>query len=84
VHSDDGRTYTVDPAKTEEYRSRERSARLAEGKPVGEWLQQERGLVLKREFVPEVLAMYRDSMQLSPTWKQEFATFWQLPEDFSL
>jgi N-methylhydantoinase B/oxoprolinase/acetone carboxylase alpha subunit len=84
VHSDDGRTYTVDPAKTEEYRSRERSARLAEGIPVGEWLQQERDLVLKREFVPEVLAMYRDSMRLSPTWKQEFATFWQLPEDFSL
>jgi len=28
--------------------------------------------------------MYRDSMQLSSKWKDEFATFWQLPADFSI
>ena len=45
---------------------------------------QERERILNREFVPEVLEMYRDSMQLSSKWKDEFATFWQLPTDFSI
>jgi acetone carboxylase, alpha subunit len=82
--SGDGRTYNVDVAKTEQLRSEERSRRLAEGVPVSEWRKQEREHILNREFVPEVLEMYRDSMQLSSKWKDEFATFWQLPTDFSI
>jgi N-methylhydantoinase B/oxoprolinase/acetone carboxylase alpha subunit len=84
AHSDDGRTYTVDAARTQQLRTGERSARLAEGVPVSEWWKQERERILNRQFVPEVLEMYRDSMQLSPKWKEEFATFWQLPADFSI
>src|SRR2546421_223907 len=84
AQSDDGRTYNVDVAKTEQLRSEERSRRLAEGAPVSEWRKQERERILNREFVPEVLEMYRDSMQLSSKWKDEFATFWQLPTDFSI
>jgi N-methylhydantoinase B/oxoprolinase/acetone carboxylase alpha subunit len=84
VHSDDDRTYKVDGVKTEQSRSEERSARLAEGIPVSEWLKQERNRILNHEFVLEVQEMYRNSMQLSPRWKDEFATFWQLPESFSI
>jgi len=84
AHSDDGRIYTVDMTKTEQLRSEELGARLAEGAPVSEWWKQERERILNREFVPEVLEMYRDSMRLSPKWKEEFATFWQLPADFSI
>jgi len=84
AHTDDGRTFTVDATKTEQLRSAERSQRLAEGKPVKEWFVQERNRILNHEFVPEVLEMYRDSMQLSPSWREEFATFWQLPADVSI
>ena len=84
AHSDDGRTYNVDVAKTEQLRSEERRQRLAGGVPVSEWRKQERERILNREFVPEVLEMYRDSMHLSSKWKDEFATFWQLPADFSI
>jgi N-methylhydantoinase B/oxoprolinase/acetone carboxylase alpha subunit len=78
------RTYSVDSEGTERLRLAERSERLAEGVPVRDWMTQERARILERQFSPEVLEMYRASMKLSPRWTEEFASFWQLPADFSL
>jgi N-methylhydantoinase B/oxoprolinase/acetone carboxylase alpha subunit len=82
--SESDRTYSVDSDGTERLRQAERSERLAEGVPVRDWMTQERARILERQFAAEVLEMYRASMKLSPRWTEEFASFWQLPADFSL
>jgi len=76
--------HECDAEQTRKLREDERAARLDESVPVSEWMATERERVLAREFVPEVLAMYRDSMGLSDRWRSEFAEFWQLPDEFSL
>jgi len=76
--------HECDAEQTRKLREDERAARLDESVPVSEWMATERERVLAREFVPEVLAMYRDSMGLSDRWRSGFAEFWQLPDEFSL
>src|SRR5438132_6855200 len=82
--SDDGRTHSVDSGTTERLRAAERSERLRDAVPVSDWIAQERDRILNHQFAQEVLVMYRESMRLSPRWKENFASFWQLPADFSL
>ena len=82
--SEDDRTYSVDSGTTERLRAAERSERLRDAVPVSDWIAQERDRILNHQFVQEVLQMYRESMRLSPRWKEDFASFWQLPADFSL
>jgi N-methylhydantoinase B/oxoprolinase/acetone carboxylase alpha subunit len=84
ARSEDDRTYSVDSETTERQRAAERSERLGQAVPVAEWIAQERDRILTHQFAQEVLEMYRESMRLSPRWKENFASFWQLPADFSL
>jgi acetone carboxylase alpha subunit len=83
VVSDSDGVHHIDVEGTKELREAERAARLAESVPVPEWMTHERERVLQKEFEPEVLSMYRESMLLSDRWKTEFAEFWQLPDDFT-
>lgn len=83
VVSDSGGVHHVDAEGARELREAERAARLAESVPVSEWMAHERERILQKEFEPEVLSMYRESMALSERWKTEFAEFWQLPDDFT-
>ncbi|QVQ50058.1 hydantoinase B/oxoprolinase family protein [Spiractinospora alimapuensis] len=57
--------------------------RQTKGVPVSEWMKTERERVARRDFVPEVREMYRDSMALSERFAQEFREFWGLNDDFS-
>jgi N-methylhydantoinase B/acetone carboxylase alpha subunit len=52
--------------------------------PAAEFLAAERERVVAGSFIDPVLDMYRSSMELSPTWREKFVSFWNLPADFAI
>ena len=70
--------YRVDDAGTAAARKAERERRLSESVPAEEWFEGQRKRVVDAEFCDEVSAMYRDSMELSQRWRDEFAEFWKI------
>lgn len=79
---DEKGTYHVDAAKTEERRRQIRQERLRRGRPVKEWMAEERQRILAKEASVQVRHMYAGSFALSPKFLAEFRSFWNLPEDW--
>lgn len=75
--------YTVDPAATEALREQARVQRKARAIPVDEWYEKTRAQVEAKAFDPLVASMYRDSMSMSPNWREEFVEFWRLDAEFT-
>jgi N-methylhydantoinase B/acetone carboxylase alpha subunit len=76
--------WEVDAAATDARRAEIRQERLARSVPASEFLAAERERVLAGSFIDPVLDMYRSSMELSPTWREKFVSFWNLPADFAI
>jgi len=74
-------TWTIDAAATEKKRAEIRKQRLAKGRPVSEWWQDERRKVLDRGFSEVIADMYRGSMSFAK-FDNEFRSFWALDSDF--
>ena len=76
--------HVVDQPATEARRAAIRSERLAKSAPVSEWMRTERQNILKKEAGAQVKQMFAASFDLGPRFFEEFKTFWNLPEDWSL
>ncbi len=79
---DTTRVYSHDLAETGRLRAETRARRLAQAVPVRDWLSQARERVEAGEFVHEVHEMYRDCMERSEKFAQEFREFWNLSNEF--
>ncbi|MCZ7534474.1 MAG: hypothetical protein M5T61_00020 [Acidimicrobiia bacterium] len=74
---------SVDRAATERRRAEIREERKRKAVPFKDWWVAERRKILARENMdPAVLAMWRSSMELSPSYGTELRAFWALPDDF--
>lgn len=75
-------TCSVDMEATEQRRKEVRKSRLNKSVPVKDWIESERERVIEKDFVPEVLNMYKDTLNISEQFAKEFKEFWNLTEDF--
>ena len=71
----------LDAKATEVERANLRNERLAGSQPAEEWWAAERERVVAKEFVPEVLEMYEQSLSFAK-FDREFRGFWQVEDDF--
>lgn len=74
--------WALDAAATEKRRQEIRKQRLARSMPVSAWIEQEKSRVERSHFIEPVKKMYRESMELSPSWKNDFVSFWGLGADW--
>ncbi|BCH06004.1 5-oxoprolinase [Mesorhizobium sp. 131-3-5] len=63
---------------TKRHRAEMRARRLAQAKPVSEWIATERCRVEKADFAPEVKKMYASAIKLSSRFTREFSDFWNV------
>jgi acetone carboxylase alpha subunit len=75
---------TYDKDATEALRAEHRRQRLARGVPAAEYKRHERERLISGDVPETARAMYRDVMEVSPTWAAEFRSFWDLPEGFEV
>jgi len=61
-----------------------REQRLARSTPVEEWLEKQRPIVEKADYIEPVRRMYRESLALSRHWGIRYRKFWNLPEDWTI
>ena len=63
---------------TKRHRAEMRAKRLAQARPVAEWIASERSRVEKADFAPEVTKMYASAIKLSSRFTREFSDFWNV------
>jgi hypothetical protein len=73
-----------DDEATASLRAEHRRQRLERAVPASEYKRHQRERLLSGDIPSPARAMYRDVMQVSPSWAAEFRTFWDLPEDFQV
>ena len=84
IYFDEGeRLWKHDRQDTEILRADIRKQRLTRAVSVADWIDEERKRVQKKDFSEVVARMYRESMELSPEFADEFRGFWDLPDDFT-
>ncbi len=82
-YDEKSREWTVDEAATKARRGEIRAARRKRGVPFKDWWKAERKRIEARENMNDaVLAMWRQSMRLSPGYAKELRDFWSLGDDF--
>lgn len=77
-------THTVDETATKAKRIEIRKERLAKSVPTKEWMKGEREKILAKDAGTHVRQMYASSFDLGPRFYDEFKTFWDLPESWTL
>jgi N-methylhydantoinase B/oxoprolinase/acetone carboxylase alpha subunit len=83
VREVDASQLRVDAAATADRRRAIREERKRRAVPFREWWTAEREKVAaKQDMAPAVLAMWRSSMALSPSYAAELRAFWALGDDF--
>lgn len=75
--------WSVDEKESMNLRGDMRKKRAKDSVPFDEFWEKEREKILTRNLIEPVKTMYKESMTLSPKWREEFITFWQLPENFT-
>ena len=68
----------------EALRAKHRRERLERAIPAAEYKRRQRENAAGGRHPVPARAMYRDVMEVSPTWATEFRTFWDLPDDFEV
>ncbi len=76
--------WRLDAEATAAKRQALRAQRLERSIPVEEWIEKQRPLVEKGEYIEPVRRMYRESLALSRHWGTRYREFWELPEDWTL
>ncbi|AMG29575.1 acetone carboxylase subunit alpha [Grimontia hollisae] len=84
IHQDENNLWTVDEAETAKNRAKIRKARLARAIPTRDWIAKERERILAQKASLPVKHMFATSFGLSQTFLNNFRTFWELPESWTL
>jgi N-methylhydantoinase B/acetone carboxylase alpha subunit len=74
--------WVIDEEATRKERQRIRDIRKSRAIDFKEFLESERQIVLEKNLIEPIKNMYRESMELSPKWAEEFKEYYGLPEDF--
>jgi len=75
--------WKIDHEETESLRTAMRQKRLQRARPVSSWWEEEKKMITNKELAPEVREMYKECMDLSEKFAQEFREFWKLPQVFA-
>jgi acetone carboxylase alpha subunit len=84
ITQDKHQAWSVDVTKTAARRAEIRRERLARAIPTREWMKEERERILTKHASPQVRHMFATSFALSEKFKNEFKSFWSLPEEWEL
>lgn len=84
LKQDEKGVWTVDAAKTKARRKKIRLERLDRAVPTRLWMHEERQRILTKHASLPVRHMFATSFGLSEKFLNQFKTFWNLPEDWSL
>jgi acetone carboxylase alpha subunit len=76
--------WTVDATRTIERRAQLRRERIARAVPVREWMKAERERILAKDASIQVRHMYASSFASSAPFRNQFRSFWELPESWDL
>ncbi|MFG1393015.1 hydantoinase B/oxoprolinase family protein [Xanthobacter agilis] len=76
--------HQVDVPATEAARAAMRKARIAKSVPTRDWMEGERAKILAKDASTQVRQMFAASFKLGPKFEQQFRSFWNLPESWSL
>jgi acetone carboxylase, alpha subunit len=76
--------WRVDAQQTALMRLEVRNQRLARSQPTREWMKGERERILVKHAAPQVQHMFATSFGLSKKFEQQFRTFWDLPDSWTL
>ncbi len=84
VATQDGQeNWTLNSTLTEELRIELRDRRISESSDLKDWWREEKDIVTKAAFFPEVGLMYDESLSFGK-FRKEFTSFWGLPLDFNV
>ncbi len=72
--------YSVNPDETVEMRSKIRENRKKRGRPVKEWWMEERKKIKEGKLPPYAIEMYKECIEFSEKFRDEFTKFWQISE----
>jgi hypothetical protein len=61
-----------------------RTDRLARGKPAQAYRRRTRERILAGDYAPHVGAMLADVFAISPTFREKYVEYWDLPADFEV
>lgn len=82
AHQDDAGKWVLDAKATETLRKDIRKQRLERSVTASDWVAQERSRVERLDFIEPIAKMYRESLELSQGWRDNFLKFWSLPQDW--
>lgn len=74
--------WIIDKAATGKERQKIRDIRRSRAIDFHEFFEMERQIVIEKNLIEPVKNMYRESMELSPKWAEEFKEYYSLPADF--
>ena len=74
--------WVIDEGATRKERQKIRDLRKSRAIDFKEFLESERQIVFEKNLIEPIKNMYRESMELSPKWAEEFKEYYGLPEDF--
>ncbi len=83
-HDEEAGEWRIDEEKSRERRTRMKKERLEKSMPFEEFWERERNKIMENKLSKHVKTMYRESMELSEKWAQEFREFWKLPDNFKI
>ncbi|WP_434362639.1 hydantoinase B/oxoprolinase family protein [Parasalinivibrio latis] len=84
LHQDENGVWSVDEKQTAIRRAEIRKERLARAVPTRDWMQKERQKILDKDASLPVKHMYATSFGLSQKFLNQFKSFWELPDGWSL
>jgi len=76
--------WIIDENATQERRKEILNMRKEKSKTFEEFWKQERILITENQLSEPVKRMYKESLELSDKWAQNFREFWNLPENFKI
>jgi N-methylhydantoinase B/acetone carboxylase alpha subunit len=74
--------WVIDEAATRKERQKIRDNRRSRAIDFKEFFEIERQIIIDKKLIEPIKNMYRESMELSPKWAEEFKAYYGLPADF--
>ncbi|MGQ4872603.1 MAG: hydantoinase B/oxoprolinase family protein [Promethearchaeia archaeon] len=81
-YDDEKMEWIIDEAETEKRREEIKLERKENSMTFEEFWEYERKKLIENNLHEAVRRMYRESLELSEKWAEEFLEFWKLPKDF--
>ncbi|MHA1337820.1 MAG: hydantoinase B/oxoprolinase family protein, partial [Promethearchaeota archaeon] len=81
-YDDEKMEWIIDETATKKRREEIKLERKEKSMTFEEFWEYERKKLIENNLYEAVRSMYRESLELSEKWAEEFLEFWKLPNDF--